>query len=265
MLRAAEDTRRGRSWRRGFALGVCALAWGVGDALAAEPSAGAVPEPAAEPADPAPAGSASVSAPTAAPAAASTPAPKEAAKSEPGPTDPEAQFRRGLGHALGRDGYPKDQALALKWYRKAAAQGDSRAQTQLGMAYLLGRGVRMDVDQALVWFHKAAEQNHPRAQLEIGIAYRDGLGVPRDLVRSHMWTFLSAQSGGLAGKFMLASSARRLTLEQREEALKLALAWRDEHPLPVAKTEGKAETAESPDSTPPAGSELPPGASTDPS
>jgi hypothetical protein len=239
------------------AVGVCALAWGAVDALAGEPPT--EPEPASE------------AVPTNPPASEPAPAePKPPLAPGVGPTDPDEQFMLGLGYALGRDGHRKNPRRAMKWFRKAAAQGHPRAQTQLGMAYLLGRGVQKDVDQAVVWLRKAAEQGHPKAQLELGIAYRDGLGVAPDPVLSHMWIYLSARSGGLAGRFVLQSSARRLTPEQRQEAMKLALAWLDEHPPPVARTEGEgaeAKTAGPPESSDPplpAGSGPAPGSSSDP-
>jgi TPR repeat protein len=41
-------------------------------------------------------------------------------------------------------GVPQDDAEAVRWYRKAAEQGDAEAQGKLGVMYANGRGVPND-------------------------------------------------------------------------------------------------------------------------
>ena len=53
-------------------------------------------------------------------------------------------------------GVPQDYAEAVKWYRKAAEQGDAVAQYNLGVMYKKGDGVPQDYVQAHVWFNLAA-------------------------------------------------------------------------------------------------------------
>ena len=55
-------------------------------------------------------------------------------------------------------GCPKDYAEAVKWYRKAAEQGDAEAQFNLGLMYADGEGVPKDYAEAVKWYRKAAEQ-----------------------------------------------------------------------------------------------------------
>jgi len=57
-----------------------------------------------------------------------------------------------------------DYTEALRWFRKAAAQGDANAQTFLGLMYGSGRGVKQDDAEALNWFRKAAAQGNADAQ-----------------------------------------------------------------------------------------------------
>ena len=52
----------------------------------------------------------------------------------------------------------------MKWYRKAAEQGDAEAQYKLGGCYLDGEGVARDKTEALKWWRKAAEQGHEEAR-----------------------------------------------------------------------------------------------------
>ena len=55
-------------------------------------------------------------------------------------------------------GIPKDEAKAASWYRKAADQGDSKAQFALGIMYANGQGVPKDEVEAVRWYRKAAER-----------------------------------------------------------------------------------------------------------
>ena len=50
-------------------------------------------------------------------------------------------------YANGR-GVPKDEAEAVKWYRKAADQGDAKAQVELGECYMCGFGIERDLTEA---------------------------------------------------------------------------------------------------------------------
>jgi TPR repeat protein len=49
------------------------------------------------------------------------------------------------------------------WLRRAALQGHTEAEYQLGVMYLEGRGVAQDFDEALGWFVRAARKGHPQA------------------------------------------------------------------------------------------------------
>ena len=61
-------------------------------------------------------------------------------------------------------GVTKDYEEAVKWYRKAAEQGNAIAQYNLGQNYRLGRGVSVDLTQAKYWYEKAAEQGDEDAK-----------------------------------------------------------------------------------------------------
>ena len=62
------------------------------------------------------------------------------------------------------DGVPQDYAEAVKWYRKAAEQGDDVAQFKLGEMYKEEKGVPKDMTEATKWIRKAAEQGHEYAK-----------------------------------------------------------------------------------------------------
>jgi uncharacterized protein len=68
----------------------------------------------------------------------------------------------------------------LKWYRKAADQGNANAQFNLGKMYDDGDGVPQDHAEALKWYLKAADQGNASAQFNLGKMYDNGQGVPQD-------------------------------------------------------------------------------------
>ena len=69
--------------------------------------------------------------------------------------DAEAQLILGYMYQIGKDqtgGGPKiDHKEAVKWFRKSAEQGISRAQHTLGLMYYLGQGVGQDQVVAYAW------------------------------------------------------------------------------------------------------------------
>ncbi len=77
----------------------------------------------------------------------------------------------------------------MKWYRRAADQGDRDARHNLGIMYAEGQGVVQDDAEAAKWFHKAAEQGLARAQRSLGVLYFRGQGVPQNFVEAAKWRF----------------------------------------------------------------------------
>ena len=59
---------------------------------------------------------------------------------------------------------PKDYSEAVKWYRKAAEQGNVNAQHNLGLCYYYGTGVGVDKSEALKWLQKAGDKGHNSAK-----------------------------------------------------------------------------------------------------
>ena len=72
----------------------------------------------------------------------------------------EVEAQRALGNRL----YQTDSAGAMRWYRKAAEQGDARAQSNLGLMYANGVGIPKDYVEAARWYRKAADQGDETAK-----------------------------------------------------------------------------------------------------
>jgi hypothetical protein len=65
--------------------------------------------------------------------------------------------------------------------RAKAESGDAEAQCNLGVRYLHGReGVEMDEAAALVWLQKAAAQSHPGAFAYLGYMHQTGKGLTKN-------------------------------------------------------------------------------------
>ncbi|MEM7567633.1 MAG: peptidoglycan-binding protein, partial [Pseudomonadota bacterium] len=105
-----------------------------------------------------------------------------------------AQYRLGSMYEKGV-GTDKDASLARAWYERAAAQGNARAMHNIGVLYAEGAFGEADFDEAVIWFEQGARLGVPDSQFNLGIIYGRGLGVPQDLAGSYMWFDASAKAG----------------------------------------------------------------------
>ena len=85
----------------------------------------------------------------------------------------------------------QSDAKAVEWYLKAAEQGESSAQYNLGIAYANGQGVEPSDAKAVEWLHKAAEQGDASAQYNLGEWYQTGRGVAQSYSDAYAWYYLS--------------------------------------------------------------------------
>ena len=92
---------------------------------------------------------------------------------------------------------PKDDALAVKWWRKAAEQGIAQAQCNLGRSYCLGTGVTKDWVEGIKWCRMAAEQGIAYAQAVLGAYYNNVGGGSHNYPEAAKW-FRKAAEQGLA-------------------------------------------------------------------
>jgi TPR repeat protein len=92
-------------------------------------------------------------------------------------------------------GVSQDNAQAAEWFRKAADQGNSFAQNELGKLYYVGTTIPKDYAQAAEWFRKAAEQGLAEAQYKLGFQYDQGEGVPKDHEQAIVWYQKAAYQG----------------------------------------------------------------------
>ena len=116
----------------------------------------------------------------------------------------EEAYKIAEDYYYGRNGKPKNEAEAVKWYRKAAEQGHADAQFDLGYCYKEGEGVTQDYSEAVKWYRKAAEQGHATAQNNLGYCYEKGHGVPKDYSEAVKWYRKAAEQGNARSQYNLA-------------------------------------------------------------
>jgi uncharacterized protein len=76
------------------------------------------------------------------------------------------------------------------------------------------------------WFRKAADQGNALAQLSLGGMYANGRGVPQDYILAHMWYNLTAAQGdqdAIKNRDLIAGN---MTPAQIAEAQRLAREWK---------------------------------------
>ena len=111
----------------------------------------------------------------------------------------------------------------------AAEKGNAKAQSQVGIAYSIGRDVPKDEKTAVEWFRRSAEQGNPDGQSLLAIAYAEGAGVPKDNVEAIKWlTILMAQTKEPLRKVFKATEAmisKSMSQDQIRDARMRAKRW----------------------------------------
>lgn len=89
--------------------------------------------------------------------------------------------------------------------RQAAANGDARAQFEVGAIYTEGRAVTQDYVEAAKWYERSAAQGFVPAQYRIGNLYEAGQGVDKDFEVAKLWYQRGAEAGNRMAMHNLAA------------------------------------------------------------
>jgi hypothetical protein len=84
----------------------------------------------------------------------------------------DAQVSFGMMYTNGEGDWQDDYAQKTLCYRKAAEQGDARAQFNLGVLYYMGNGVAQDFAKAYFWFNLATAAEQDASLMEQSTKYR---------------------------------------------------------------------------------------------
>jgi TPR repeat protein len=110
----------------------------------------------------------------------------------------QAQYEIGFRYGNGY-GVPVSRRLSIEWYEKAAQQGNADAQYDLACYYRDGHGVKKNIETAIHLFTKSADQGQKYAQYDLGFLYDQGIGVPQNTEKAiALWQQAAAQGHGSA-------------------------------------------------------------------
>ncbi|MNG74184.1 Sel1 repeat protein [compost metagenome] len=97
--------------------------------------------------------------------------------------DAEAQFLLAKKYDSGT-GVEQNDTKAAELYYKAAVQGHSGAQCNLGFMCIMGLGVELNDRAAFDWFRKASNGGETLGTINLGLSYMYGHGVKRSYARA---------------------------------------------------------------------------------
>lgn len=89
----------------------------------------------------------------------------------------------------------QDPQETLKWFNKAAEQGNESAQYHLGLLYYHTKSADGGYSQAAIWYRKAAIQGNVESQYMMGVIYSNGHGVKQDHAEAAQWYMKAALNG----------------------------------------------------------------------
>ncbi|KAL7321255.1 hypothetical protein PS15m_001044 [Mucor circinelloides] len=105
---------------------------------------------------------------------------------------------------LYREGYgtPRNYALAIEWYTKAAANDSTIAKLNLGIMSEEGQGrLFKDYNGAYLHYLQAAERENAEAIYRLGRLYHCGLGVTIDFARARTYYERAAKQGHVLASY----------------------------------------------------------------
>jgi TPR repeat protein len=114
-------------------------------------------------------------------------------------------------------GVVRDYQESLKWFQKAADQGDKDAQYELGKWYYSGVWVTRDYAEAFKWFQRAADQGDMDAQYQLGRLYYRGEGVSQDYPEALKWFQKAAEQGNIEAQRLKDSLSQFMDMQKKAE------------------------------------------------
>lgn len=94
-------------------------------------------------------------------------------------------------------------AESILWFKKAAQHGYVKAQSSLGIMYMIGLGTKIDFPESFKWNKKAAEAGNVEAMYNLAQLYEKGKGVEQSSNKAVFWYEQSAKQGFTLSEFEL--------------------------------------------------------------
>lgn len=110
------------------------------------------------------------------------------------PSKPETTTELGVRYLLGR-GVPQDDVKAFSYFSKAANDDDPFAQNEVAYLYASGKGTPQNNAKAFMYYQKAAKHGLASAQYNLGLLYLNGIGTEPNKTLALQWFQKSAGHG----------------------------------------------------------------------
>ena len=134
--------------------------------------------------------------------------------------DAKAQYNLGIIYRDGL-GVKKDDVQSLTHFVEAAENGHMLGNYAVGLAFLTGQGSDIDAEAAIYYFTEAALLGHAISPVEIGNLYFQGTLIEKDLVSAHFWWSLAHDRNAPGASKNLGILLTKMSQKQKKQALLL--------------------------------------------
>ena len=131
--------------------------------------------------------------------------------------DAKANYNLGIMYRDGL-GVKKDDVQSLIHFIEAAESRHILGNYAVGLAFLQGRGSNVDVETALYYLKEATLLGHALSPVEMGRIYFEGGLTERDVVAAHFWWSVARDRNAPVAKESLNSLNQQMTEAQKEQA-----------------------------------------------
>ena len=131
--------------------------------------------------------------------------------------DARANYNLGVMYREGL-GVEQDDIEALTHFIAAAEDGHMLGNYAVGLAFLRGRGSDVDAEAALFYLKEATLLGHALSPVEIGRVYFEGKLTEKDVVAAHFWWSLARDRNAPGVKESLNSLNQQMTEAEKQQA-----------------------------------------------
>ena len=134
--------------------------------------------------------------------------------------DNKANYNLGIMYRDGL-GVKKNDVQSLAHFIGAAENGHMLGNYAVGLAFLTGKGSDIDVEAAIHYFTEAALLGHAISPVEIGRLYFRGRLVEKNFVSAHFWWSLARDRNAPSASKNLVALLSKMNQEQKRQAFLL--------------------------------------------
>ena len=131
--------------------------------------------------------------------------------------DARANYNLGIMYREGM-GVDQNDIEALTHFIAAAEDGHMLGNYAVGLSFLLGRGSDVDAEAALFYLKEATLLGHALSPVEMGRVYFEGILIEKDVVEAHFWWSVALNRNAPSANEHLNRLSRHMTQAQKQQA-----------------------------------------------